>query len=155
MVAPAMTALPTFHHDPVMVAEIADIAAALPPGVFADLTLGGAGHGVAVLEANPDLALFGVDQDDMALAAAADRLSLFGERATITKSRFDETHTHLIDAGHASISGFLMDLGVSSPQLDLADRGFSYHSDGPLDMRMDTTQDRTAADVVNLSLIHI
>ena len=144
-----MNASPPFHHDPVMVTEIAEIAAALAPGIFADLTLGGAGHGVAVLEANEDLTLFGVDQDDMALAAAEERLSTFGERATLVKTRFDGASTHLIDSGQVPISGFLMDLGVSSPQLDLPDRGFSYHSDGPLDMRMDTSQARTAADVVN------
>ena len=117
--------------------------------VFADLTLGGAGHGVAVLEANPKLTLFGVDQDETALAAAGDRLVAYGDRATLTKSRFDEAPARLGDARQVPISGFLMDLGVSSPQLDVADRGFSYHSDGPLDMRMDTSQARTAADVVN------
>ncbi len=144
-----MVSPPEFQHDPVMVAEIAEIAADLSPGTFADLTLGGAGHGVAVLDANPELELFGVDQDDLALAAAGERLERFGPRATLVKTRFDGAGTALVDAGHEVISGFLMDLGVSSPQLDIADRGFSYHNDGPLDMRMDTGQQRTAADVVN------
>ena len=144
-----MTNSNTFDHSPVMVEQIAELAADLPTGVFADLTLGGAGHGVAVLDANDDLSLFGVDQDDMALAAAGSRLAPYESRATLVKTRFDGAADALRDAGHDEVSGFLMDLGVSSPQLDLAERGFSYRNDGPLDMRMDTTQAQTAADVVN------
>ena len=138
-----------FHHLPVMVAEIREIAAGLQRGVFVDLTVGGAGHAVAVLESNPELSIFGVDRDQMALTAARERLAPFNERATVVKRRFDDTAAALADAGHDEVSGFLMDLGVSSPQLDLADRGFSYRNDGPLDMRMDSEHGRTAADVVN------
>ena len=144
-----MTNPHAFDHSPVMVEEIAELASTLPSGVFADLTLGGAGHGVAVLTANEDLSLFGVDQDDMALAAAGARLTSFGSRSTLVKTRFDGAADALREAGHTEVSGFLMDLGVSSPQLDLAERGFSYRNDGPLDMRMDTAQSQTAADVVN------
>lgn len=132
-----------------MVEEIAELAANLPGGIFADLTLGGAGHGVAVLEANGELSLFGVDQDDMAIRAARARLARYDSRSTVVKTRFDGAADALRSDGHDEVSGFLMDLGVSSPQLDLADRGFSYRNDGPLDMRMDTSQQRTAADVVN------
>ena len=132
-----------------MVGEIAERTAGLPRGVFADLTLGGAGHGVAVLEANDGLSLFGIDQDDMALRAAHERLGSYGDRAVTLKTRFDGAAEALRDAGHDEVSGFLMDLGVSSPQLDMAERGFSYRNDGPLDMRMDTSQVQTAADVVN------
>ncbi len=144
-----MSENPEFHHVPVMVDEITAVAADLPAGVFADLTLGGAGHGVAVLEANDDLTLFGVDQDEMALTAAHKRLGQFPDRATVIKARFDKTADAIREAGHSEVSGFLMDLGVSSPQLDLAERGFSYRNDGPLDMRMDTSQTQSAADVVN------
>ncbi len=144
-----MTNSNAFDHSPVMVEEIAELASNLPPGVFADLTLGGAGHGVAVLEANSELSLFGVDQDDIALAAAGAKLATYPDRATMVKTRFDGAADALRDAGHDDVSGFLMDLGVSSPQLDVAERGFSYRHDGPLDMRMDTTQTQTAADVVN------
>ena len=138
-----------FHHVPVMVDEIAAVAAGLSGGMFADLTLGGAGHGVAVLEANADLTLFGVDQDEMALAAATERLAKYEDRVETIKCRFDATSDALRNAGHDSVSGFLMDLGVSSPQLDIAERGFSYRNDGPIDMRMDTSQSQSAADVVN------
>ena len=106
-----------FHHDPVMVSEISEIAGALAPGVFADLTLGGAGHSIAVLEANPEVSLFGVDQDETALVAARERLAPFAGRTEFAKTRFDGTPDALLEAGHATISGFLMDLGVSSPQL--------------------------------------
>lgn len=144
-----MTPPHDFDHVPVMVGEIAGHAAGLPAGVFADLTLGGAGHAEAVLETNDSLSLFGVDQDDMALSAAADRLREYEDRATLVKTRFDGAAGAIRSAGHDEVSGFLMDLGVSSPQLDIAERGFSYHNDGPLDMRMDTGQTQTAADVVN------
>ena len=144
-----MTKTAEFNHAPVMVDEIAEIAGTLASGTFADLTLGGAGHGVAVLKANPELTLFGVDQDEMALDAAAAKLAEYGDRATLTRARFDRAADSLRAAGLREVSGFLMDLGVSSPQLDLAERGFSYRNDGPLDMRMDTAQSRTAADVVN------
>lgn len=144
-----MTKPTAFNHSPVMVEEIAELASNLPGGVFADLTLGGAGHGVAILESNADLSLFGVDQDTMALTAARERLADYESRSTLVKTRFDNAADALRDAGHDRISGFLMDLGVSSPQLDVAERGFSYRNDGPLDMRMDTSTARNAADVVN------
>ncbi len=138
-----------FSHDPVMVSEITEILASAPAGVVADLTLGGAGHTRRLLEHAEHLDVHGFDRDEAALDAARANLSSFGDRATLHKTRFDEAASLLRDSGVLEVSGFLMDLGVSSPQLDWAERGFSYRLDGPLDMRMDPEQVRTAADVVN------
>lgn len=143
------TATPEFHHDPVMLNEITTIMSNLPSGAFADLTLGGAGHASAALSASNNLTLHGFDRDDVALAAAGKRLEPFGDRAVLHKTRFDMAAHLLRQSGVPSISGFLMDLGVSSPQLDVGERGFSYRIDGPLDMRMDAGQKQTAADVLN------
>lgn len=140
--------LTEFAHAPVMLDEIVELVVQAPAGVYADLTLGGAGHAQAVLEARSDMELHGFDQDEMALRAASARLG-DGERITLHDTRFDGAARHLEDAGVDTISAFLMDLGVSSPQLDIGERGFSFRHDGPLDMRMDTRQRRTAAEVVN------
>ena len=114
-----------------------------------DATLGGAGHARLLLEARPDLRLLGIDQDAEALAAAAEVLAPFGDRVTLRHGRFDRLEAIMSDLEIESASGVLFDLGVSSPQLDVADRGFSYRYDGPLDMRMDRGQTWAAADVVN------
>ena len=140
---------PNFDHDPVMLREITDLASNLSPGVFVDLTLGGAGHSFSVLSAHPSLVLHAVDQDERAIVAATEQLAPFGDRANIHHTRFDNANSVLDSAGVTSISGFLMDLGVSSPQIDTSERGFSYRLDGPLDMRMDPSTTLTAADVVN------
>lgn len=138
-----------FHHDPVMKREIVEIFGELAPGAFADLTLGGAGHAEAALTANEQLIVHGFDRDDSAIAAASARLESYGDRAIVHTSRFDRAATLLRDLGVNELSGFLMDLGVSSPQLDVGERGFSYRIDGPLDMRMDHRDTKTAADIVN------
>jgi 16S rRNA (cytosine1402-N4)-methyltransferase len=132
-----------------MVDEIVAAFAPVPPGVLADCTVGGGGHAAAVLAARPDLQLVGLDRDDTALAAAAETLAPFGDRVTLRRARFDELIPTLEALGHDHAAAVLFDLGVSSPQLDVAERGFSYRHDGPLDMRMDRRQQRTAADVVN------
>ncbi len=132
-----------------MLDEILRIIDGLPPGVFADLTLGGAGHAAALLTRRADLTLYGFDRDDVALEAAGQRLAAFGDRAVLHKTRFDLAASLLRQGDVPAISGFLMDLGVSSPQLDVGERGFSYRIDGPLDMRMDNGQSRTAADIIN------
>jgi len=137
-----------FDHTPVMLAEILELVSDTPSGVYADLTLGGAGHAAAVLDARPDLTLHGFDQDPVALSAASTRLANH-EHVTLHDTRFDQAARLLVDGGVASVSAFLMDLGVSSPQLDVGERGFSFRHDGPLDMRMDTRQSLTAADIVN------
>lgn len=138
-----------FAHRPVMVDEIVAVLAPVPPGVVVDCTVGGGGHAAALLTAHPHLRLVGLDRDDAALAAAAETLAPFGDRVTLRRARFDELITTMEDLGHDNAAAALFDLGVSSPQLDVPERGFSYRQPGPLDMRMDRRQRRTAADVVN------
>ncbi len=133
-----------------MVHQVVAIAADVPPGTFLDATIGGGGHAAALLDANPDLDILGLDRDAVALAAANERLARFGSRVTLRRARFDQLDDVLAELGHVGpLSGFLFDLGVSSPQLDHADRGFSFRNDGPLDMRMDQSADRSADTVVN------
>lgn len=140
----------TFHHQPVMAGEVVELVRPLPAGTFLDATLGGGGHAKAVLEANPDLHLFGVDRDPLALGAASERLATLDQRVTLHRARFDQAVDGLESEGLTrSLSGFLFDLGVSSPQLDLAERGFSFRHPGPLDMRMDPDGPLTADQVVN------
>lgn len=129
--------------------EVLDAFDAAPAGAIVDATLGGAGHALALLEHREDIVLHGIDQDAVAMAVARERLTAHADRVHTHPVRFDAAADALDDAGVSEISGFLMDLGVSSPQLDHADRGFSYRNDGPLDMRMDRTRALTAADVVN------
>lgn len=151
-----------FTHRPVMLDEIVDVFAAVPAGVILDATLGGGGHTEALLESRDDLLVIGVDRDPAALTAATDRLRRFGSRFRAVHARFDDLHQIMstdqltrpsqdeIDAAlERGLSGALFDLGVSSPQLDHADRGFSFRNAGPLDMRMDTTAPWSASDVVN------
>jgi 16S rRNA (cytosine1402-N4)-methyltransferase len=138
-----------FIHHPVLVELIVELFRPVPPGVVVDTTVGGGGHARAILEARHDLTLVAIDRDLDALAAAADRLAPFGERITLRHARFDALETIMTDLHDPPVSGVLFDLGVSSPQLDRADRGFSYRQSGPLDMRMDRTEERNAADVVN------
>jgi 16S rRNA (cytosine1402-N4)-methyltransferase len=135
-----------FQHAPVMVREIVELLAPVPSGAVVDATIGGGGHAAAILAAHPHLSLIGFDQDTDALDAARQRLAEFGERVVaLHHARFDR----IADLVAAPVSAVLFDLGVSSPQIDRAERGFSYIADGPLDMRMDRSQAMTAADVVN------
>ncbi|HEY0518339.1 MAG TPA: 16S rRNA (cytosine(1402)-N(4))-methyltransferase RsmH [Ilumatobacteraceae bacterium] len=138
-----------FHHQPVMVDEIVSAFEPVPAGVLLDATLGGGGHAERLLENYERLSILGIDRDEFALAAARQRLARFGDRVMLHHSRFDRLHDAMEAFSVESLSGALFDLGVSSPQLDDADRGFSYRHDAPLDMRMDRTQTWTAADVVN------
>jgi 16S rRNA (cytosine1402-N4)-methyltransferase len=138
-----------FEHQPVMVEEITAAFAPVPAGTVVDATLGGGGHSAALLDSRDDLDVLGLDQDTDALDAAATRLARFGDRVRTSHCRFDSLDRALDDHGIEAVSGVLFDLGVSSPQLDRADRGFSYRHDGPLDMRMDAEQPWSAADVVN------
>lgn len=135
-----------FTHRPVMVDEVVALLADVPAGDFVDATLGGAGHALAVLEANPGLRLVGIDRDGEALVAAEARLAPVADRVVaLHHARFDRLPLLVTEP----VSAVLLDLGVSSPQFDRPGRGFSYRHDGPLDMRMDQTQRRTAADIVN------
>jgi 16S rRNA (cytosine1402-N4)-methyltransferase len=148
-----------FSHEPVMATEVVDLLGSVPPGLVLDATLGGAGHARALLEANPGITLLGIDRDPIAVAAATGELAVFGSRAIIRRSRFDSLADVVRqvqdDTGtpedQRGLTGVLFDLGVSSPQLDVAERGFSYRRDAPLDMRMDPTVGHTGADVVNTS----
>ncbi len=138
-----------FDHDPVMRDEIVAVFVSVPAGVVLDATLGGGGHSEALLAGRDDLEVLGLDRDGDALDAAIERLDPYGDRVMTSQCRFDELD--LAMAGHSVdvLSGALFDLGVSSPQLDRAERGFSYRNDGPLDMRMDSGAEWSADDVVN------
>lgn len=142
-----------FHHRPVMVDLVVELFAPVPPGVVVDATLGGGGHAEALLDAHPHLSVLGLDQDPDAIAAASERLARFGERVVVRRTRFDRLRQVLAEVlpglGRPGASGALFDLGVSSPQLDRPERGFSYRSEGPLDMRMDPSRPVTAATIVN------
>ncbi len=146
-----------FSHQPVMTAEVVAAFASVPDGLVLDATLGGAGHGRALLDALPAIHLLGIDRDPGAVAAATAELSAYGDRVTLRRARFGDlarvvrdTQAELATGSDAlGLSGCLFDLGVSSPQLDVAERGFSYRRDAALDMRMDPTTGPTAADVVN------
>ena len=146
-----------FEHQPVMTAEVVDLFRTVPPGLIVDATLGGGGHAAALLRSHPAISILGIDRDPLAVEAATEVLAPFGARAVVRRSRFDalgrvvgDVHDQLgVPADRQGLSGVLFDLGVSSPQLDEAGRGFSYRRDAALDMRMDPTSGRTAADVVN------
>ena len=138
-----------FEHRPVMVAEIVDLFAPVPEGTVVDATLGGAGHARALLDAHPHLRIAGLDQDPDAVGVATKRLARYGDRASVTHVRFDRMTEAMHALGIDAVSGVLFDLGVSSPQLDRGERGFSHRYDAALDMRMDPTQTWSAADVVN------
>ena len=139
-----------FSHLPVMVREVVELLLPVPVGLIVDCTVGGAGHSAAVLGARSDLRLLGIDRDADAVAAARLRLEPFGDRAQVVQGGFEQL-AELVDrhSEGQQVMGILMDLGVSSPQLDRPERGFSYRFDAPLDMRMDSKQALTAADVVN------
>jgi 16S rRNA (cytosine1402-N4)-methyltransferase len=139
-----------FDHRPVMLDEIVAAFAPVPAGWIIDATLGGAGHASAVLAAHPHLSVLGIDQDPDAVTVAAERLSAFGDRARVVRARFDAITDVVADEiADAPVVGALFDLGVSSPQVDRADRGFSYRFDAPLDMRMDPSRPLSAMTVVN------
>ena len=134
-----------FRHRPVMVDEVVELFAPTPAGWALDATVGGGGHARALLEAYPHLRVLGLDRDTDAVAAASSALARFGDRAKVVHQRFDRLDVVLDELGIPSVSGALFDLGVSSPQIDRPERGFSYRADAPLDMRMDRSEPRTAA----------
>ncbi len=146
--SPATNDLP-FGHLPVLLRPVVAILADGPPGWVLDATLGGGGHAAALLHAAPHLSVLGLDRDADARAAAGERLAPFAGRAKIVAGRFADLGELCTAAGVRRLSGAMFDLGVSSPQLDRLDRGFSHRGAGPLDMRMDRSGGRTAADLVN------
>jgi 16S rRNA (cytosine1402-N4)-methyltransferase len=131
-----------------MAGEVVDLFRPVPPGVIVDCTVGGGGHAALLLEARPDCRLIGVDRDAQAITAARAHLARFGDRVELVHQEFGRLGGVVAGRGEA-IVGILMDLGVSSPQLDRPERGFSYRYDVPLDMRMDARQSLTASTVVN------
>lgn len=137
-----------FVHEPVLLAEVLQWMNVRENGVYADGTLGGGGHSGAMLEASGGTAtLYGIDRDENAIAAATARLEQYPGFHAI-HGNFHDVKALLSQAGAPPLDGALLDLGVSSPQLDQAERGFSYHEDAPLDMRMDRSQGMTAAELL-------
>jgi 16S rRNA (cytosine1402-N4)-methyltransferase len=138
------------HHVPVLATAVVDALGHVAAGTYVDLTLGLGGHAALLLDAHPGLTLLGIDRDRDALTVASERLARFGDRVQLHHARSDELGTVLAAAGVGSVVAALADLGVSSPQVDRPERGFSYRPDrnGPLDMRMDQGRGRTAADLL-------
>jgi 16S rRNA (cytosine1402-N4)-methyltransferase len=138
-------------HMPVLLSAVLSLLPVRPGAVIVDATVGAGGHAAALLAAaGPDGRLLGIDQDEGALALAAERLAVFGDRVTLAHGRFDRLLALAEAAGITAADAILMDLGVSSMHLDQAARGFSFLQDGPLDMRMDQQgEGLTAADLVN------
>ena len=138
-----------FKHRSVMLDETIEGLRILPEGIYADGTLGGAGHSFEIAKRLTSGRLIGFDQDGDAIAAATERLKPFRDRVTIIRNNYENMTAELDGLGINKVNGILLDLGVSSYQLDTAERGFSYMADAPLDMRMDDRTEETAADIVN------
>ncbi|HMS36817.1 MAG TPA: 16S rRNA (cytosine(1402)-N(4))-methyltransferase RsmH [Arachnia sp.] len=139
-------------HDPVMRDRIVDLlspALSAPGSVYVDGTLGLAGHARAILEACPEARLVGIDRDPDAHEVARERLGALADRATLVRAVYDELPEVLADLGIGSVQAILLDLGLSSLQIDRAERGFAYRVDAPLDMRMNQSSGPTAADFLN------
>ena len=139
-----------FEHKSVLLMETVDSLNVKPDGIYVDGTLGGGGHAYEVSRRLGEKGrLIGIDQDADAIAAATERLLPFKDKVTIVRSNYKNIREVLFNLGIEKVDGIYLDLGVSSYQLDTADRGFSYREDAPLDMRMDQRNDKTAADIVN------
>lgn len=139
-----------FLHQPVLLKETIDRLFTKEDGLYVDCTLGGAGHSEAILQRSSQSRILGIDQDKDAVAAAEERLSPYGGRATVIWDNFKHLKAVLAAAGVAKADGFLFDLGLSSPQLDRGERGFSYQVDAPLDMRMNRHNGvLTAKEIIN------
>lgn len=138
------------YHVPVLLAQVLTFLRPRPGGVYVDGTLGDGGYAEAILrESSPDGVVIGIDRDPEALATARARLSEYGDRLRTVHTTYDRVAEVIRAEGFSAVQGVVFDLGVSSRQLDQAERGFSFRQDAPLDMRMDTTAGDTAADLVN------
>lgn len=148
-----------FNHYSVMLAETIAELNIKSDGIYVDGTLGGGGHAYEVCSRLKNGRFYGIDQDDAAIAAAGERLKPFGDMVTIIRSNYRNARAALSELGVDKVDGVVLDLGVSSYQLDTEERGFSYRFDAPLDMRMDRRQTLTARDIVNdyseMELFHI
>ena len=138
-----------FVHKSVLLDETIENLKIQPDGIYVDGTLGGGGHSYEIASRLQGGRLIGIDQDDAAIAAATERLAPFSEKVTIVRSNYVNMKTVLEQQGIASVDGILLDLGVSSYQLDTVERGFTYKVDTPLDMRMDRRQTISAREIVN------
>ena len=139
-----------FKHKSVLLNETIDGLNIKPDGIYVDGTLGGGGHAYEVCRRLGEKgSIVGIDQDAAAIEAASARLKDFGEKVTIVRSNYCDMKSKLHELGIDKVDGIVLDLGVSSYQLDTAERGFSYREDAPLDMRLDTRQKMTARDIVN------
>ncbi len=139
-----------FKHRSVLLEETVNGLNIRPDGIYVDGTLGGGGHAYEICRRLGDKgSIVGIDQDEAAIEAAGIRLKDFGEKVTIVRSNYCEMKSVLHGSGIDKVDGIVLDLGVSSYQLDTAERGFSYREDAPLDMRMDRRQTMTARDIVN------
>ncbi|MEQ2529222.1 16S rRNA (cytosine(1402)-N(4))-methyltransferase RsmH [Robertmurraya yapensis] len=139
-----------FEHTTVLLHETVEGLNIKPDGIYVDCTMGGAGHSSLILsKLSPKGRLFAFDQDEVAIANAKEKLAQYGDQITMIKSNFLHLKEELAARGIDQVDGILYDLGVSSPQLDTPERGFSYHHDAPLDMRMDQDAPLSAYDVVN------
>jgi 16S rRNA (cytosine1402-N4)-methyltransferase len=139
-----------FKHISILLEETIDNLNIKPDGIYVDGTLGGGGHAYEVLKRLSSKGRYiGIDQDEDAIKAASERLSEFKDQVTIVRSNYSQMKQVLHDLGIDKVDGILLDLGVSSYQLDAAERGFSYREDAPLDMRMDNRSEKTARDIVN------
>ncbi len=138
-----------FHHISVLLNECIESLNIKPDGIYVDGTLGGAGHSYEICKRLTTGRLIGIDQDMNAINAATERLKEFKDKVTLVHSNFSNVKQVFEDLGIEKADGFLLDIGVSSHQLDEAERGFSYMQDAPLDMRMDTSRSLSAYEVVN------
>ena len=139
-----------FKHKSVLLEETIEGLRVKPDGIYVDGTLGGAGHAGEVCRRLSAKGRFiGIDQDQDAIIAASERLAAYGDRVTIIRSNYCHMVSELRGLGISRVDGILLDLGVSSYQLDNEERGFTYRTDAPLDMRMDQRQNQTAADIIN------
>lgn len=138
-----------FNHFSVLLTETIEQLHVKPDGIYVDGTLGGGGHAFEVCNRLTKGHFYGIDQDDAAIAAASERLAPFGDKVTILRNNYCNMRAALADTGVDKVDGIVLDLGVSSYQLDTEERGFSYRYDAPLDMRMDRRQTMTARDIVN------
>lgn len=149
----ATPAVAGFAHESVLTAELLDNLAPRDHGIYVDGTLGGAGHAGALLARAPNARLIGIDRDPLALAESRTVLAAFADRARLVHGEYGDLARILAAEGALHVDGILLDLGVSSPQLDVAERGFSFTRPGPLDMRMDPTSGPTALDVLRETFV--
>ncbi len=138
-----------FNHYSVMLEETIENLNIKPDGIYVDGTLGGGGHAFHVCKRLKDGHFYGIDQDDAAITAASQRLSVYGDMVTVIRNNYCNAKAALRELGVDKVDGIVLDLGVSSYQLDTEERGFSYRFDADLDMRMDRRQTLTAKDIVN------